>query len=201
MANQLPFQPDTILRLDNEKHTEFFGKILAQAISLAPLLPCQPAIFLYGGLGSGKTTLVRALAANLPGGDKAEVASPSFTLANEYPTCPRMVHADLYRLGHASSLPEEIEESLANGAWLVMEWPEYLAAANIFTDRLNILLGTRSWLPSLLNHSEIMTYLDISNQPCETERLVMVSAQGFFFSDLLRSLHPALEKHFRSLRP
>ncbi len=57
------------------------------------------ALYLRGTLGSGKTTLTRGLVAALPGGEDAEVASPSFTLCNIYPTRPALLHADLYRMG------------------------------------------------------------------------------------------------------
>ena len=50
-----------------------------------------------GELGAGKTTLVRGLVEALPGGQDAEVASPSFNLVNLYPTQPETAHVDLYR--------------------------------------------------------------------------------------------------------
>ena len=68
------------------------------------------ALLLRGPLGSGKTTLTRALVEALPGGDQAEVASPSFTLCNYYPTTPPVMHCDLYR--SPGSLPDEIAEGL-----------------------------------------------------------------------------------------
>jgi tRNA threonylcarbamoyladenosine biosynthesis protein TsaE len=74
-------------------------------------------VLLRGDLGSGKTTFVRGLVAALPGGEEAEVASPSFNLVNVYPTRPEVVHMDLYRLrgGEAGELFEEYAEAAPPG--------------------------------------------------------------------------------------
>lgn len=114
----------------------------ALARSLAALLLAQPqgspetvlCVCLQGPMGAGKTTFSRALVAAFPGGEQAEVASPSFTLCNSYPTKPPIVHADLYRLVDNPqelqyNLPEELEDSLGgDGSLLLLEWAEYLPA-------------------------------------------------------------------------
>ena len=98
--------------------TEDVGRRLADT-----LLPGQ-VIALRGGLGMGKTALVRGLAAGLgcPGG----VQSPTFTIVNEYEggRLP-LFHFDLYRL----SGPDELfeigwEEYLHRGGVCVVEWSE-----------------------------------------------------------------------------
>ena len=76
---------------------------------------------LQGDLGAGKTTFVRGMAAGL-GLDPQDVTSPTFTLINEYGS---LIHVDLYRLekkGEAELLA--LEEYLAPGRILVIEWPE-----------------------------------------------------------------------------
>ncbi len=77
---------------------------------------------LKGDLGAGKTTLVRYLVEEL-GGSAGHVASPSFTLQNEYVVGSgrRVEHWDLYRLREA---PEELAEPPTQETLRVIEWPE-----------------------------------------------------------------------------
>lgn len=105
--------------------TARLGQALAQAVRVCGPVP----VLLSGPLGAGKTTLVRALVEALPGGDQAEVASPSFNLMNRYPTTPETVHVDLYREA-GGVLGDELEELLADPRLLcVVEWAERLPAA------------------------------------------------------------------------
>jgi tRNA threonylcarbamoyladenosine biosynthesis protein TsaE len=107
--------------------TAKLGRILAQIYS-ASLLP--PPLLLQGGLGAGKTTLVRYLVENLPGGrpeDGVEVSSPSFTLCNSYSCTPDVLHFDLYRLEPDSeddNFDEAVEMLEREKLLLIVEWPE-----------------------------------------------------------------------------
>lgn len=96
---------------------------LGQAIA-ARLRPGD-VVALSGGLGTGKTTLARAIITAL--GHRGEVPSPSFAIFEVYdPPALRLplVHADFYRLAR----PEEAEElgldDYREGAALIAEWPE-----------------------------------------------------------------------------
>ena len=122
----------TLATLDD---TRRLGALLARALPGSGVR----AVLLRGGLGSGKTTLTAALVRALPGGDEAEIASPSFTLCNIYPTEPSLVHCDLYRSpGHA---PEELADALDDEASLVVvEWADHLPAALLPEDFLDISL-------------------------------------------------------------
>lgn len=79
-------------------------------------------ICLSGRLGAGKTTLIRGFIRAF--GYQGAVRSPSFTLMNIYPTTPRLIHVDLFRVFDPSeltamSLDEESEQGI-----LLVEWGE-----------------------------------------------------------------------------
>ncbi|WP_462325813.1 tRNA (adenosine(37)-N6)-threonylcarbamoyltransferase complex ATPase subunit type 1 TsaE [Desulfoplanes sp.] len=85
-----------------------------------------PAILFQGDLGSGKTTLTGMLVPLLPGGEGAEVSSPSFTVMNVYPTRPETAHFDFYRM-EGMGLDGTMEEYLYDPTRLcIAEWIEHL---------------------------------------------------------------------------
>jgi tRNA threonylcarbamoyl adenosine modification protein YjeE len=108
------------------------------AAGLVAALPRPAFVALYGDLGAGKTTLVKAIAAAV-GIDPAEVVSPTFGLVHEHAS-PRgtLLHADLYRLIGPDDLHElGWHDALARATWAFVEWPERIAAA-LPADRLDI---------------------------------------------------------------
>jgi tRNA threonylcarbamoyladenosine biosynthesis protein TsaE len=149
--------------------TERVGQILGG------LLRPGDVIALFGELGSGKTVLVRGIAAGL-GYGAAEVHSPSFTLVNEYACGPggrgtspgqgdvRMAHLDLYRIRSDEELPG-------------IGWDEYVHSRNVvaieWADR------ALRWLPG--DHLRIR--LEILGQ--DTRRLC-VQATGARSGELAR---------------
>lgn len=77
--------------------------------------------FLYGDLGSGKTEFARGFAR---GCGWYDVRSPSFTIVNEYPASPPIIHVDLYRVNEGSSFEFALEEHLRDGCVVLIEWAE-----------------------------------------------------------------------------
>ena len=76
----------------SEAETFKAAKDLAESLSL-------PAhILLYGELGAGKTAFARGLCAGFGIDDPEEVASPTFTLVNQYHGQNPLYHIDLYRI-------------------------------------------------------------------------------------------------------
>jgi tRNA threonylcarbamoyladenosine biosynthesis protein TsaE len=117
MSRQTFFLPDAAA-------TFRFGEQLGRSLSASTVL------LLEGNLGSGKTTLTQGIAHGL--GIEEAIASPTFTLVNEYPEgrVP-LYHFDLYRLNAAEvehlhletySDPMEYEPGI-----MVIEWSERLS--------------------------------------------------------------------------
>lgn len=84
-------------------------------------------VCLEGDLGAGKTTFTQALASAL--GVRGRVTSPTFCLVQEHRPAEAggltLVHMDLYRLhSEEDVLAIGWEDYLAEGAVLVVEWPE-----------------------------------------------------------------------------
>lgn len=131
--------------------------IVADEAALAPVaerlftaLPRPAFIALYGDLGAGKTTLVKAFAA-AAGIDPAEVVSPTFGLVHEH-AGPHgaLLHADLYRLIGPDDLHElGWHDAVARATWAFVEWPERIAAA-LPADRLDLAITIDSPTSRLL---------------------------------------------------
>ena len=89
--------------------------------ALAPLLRPGDLILLKGALAGGKTAFVQELVAAL--GSKAEVTSPTFTLAQFYPLpTGTFLHIDAYRLSSVAefrdlALEDYIAESISAIEW------------------------------------------------------------------------------------
>lgn len=80
-------------------------------------------VLLYGPLGAGKTTFVRAVARGLEVTDP--VRSPSFTIANIYSGRFTVQHLDLYRLDEIDDDDAlALEEYVNTDAVTLVEWPE-----------------------------------------------------------------------------
>lgn len=77
-----------------------------------------------GGMGAGKTTLIREIVKKLGSNDIA--SSPTFSLVNEYdiPSGP-VFHFDFYRIeSQEEALDIGFEDYLMRDAWIFVEWPE-----------------------------------------------------------------------------
>ena len=111
------------ISLPDAESTVEFGRQLGRALNEQYAEGGEQVhiILFYGDLGSGKTTFTRGFIEALPGGENAEVSSPSFTLCNSYPTTPSVIHCDLYR--SEGALPDEVDEALDTESGLVLvEW-------------------------------------------------------------------------------
>nr|WP_280842186.1 tRNA (adenosine(37)-N6)-threonylcarbamoyltransferase complex ATPase subunit type 1 TsaE [Pontixanthobacter sp. CEM42] len=93
---------------------------------IAGLLRADDVVALTGTLGTGKTTLARAIIAAL--GHEGEVPSPTFTIIETYDppavSLP-LVHADFYRLDDPAEVEEIGLDDYREGAALLAEWPSH----------------------------------------------------------------------------
>ena len=87
-------------------------------------------LFTFSGpLGAGKTTLIKALCAEL--GVEAGTGSPSFSIVNEYADTngDPVYHIDLYRLKDVKELEGiGFDEYVDSGHYCFVEWPEMARA-------------------------------------------------------------------------
>ena len=101
-------------------------------------------VCLEGELGAGKTTFTQGVAAALE--VKGRVTSPTFCLVQEHrcaegSAIPMLVHMDLYRLsGEQDVLAIGWEDYLADGAVLIVEWPER-AGSLVPADALHVVFS------------------------------------------------------------
>jgi len=107
-------------------------KKVAQQIAHQLQINHGGVVYLHGGMGAGKTTLVREIVHILC--PSAITSSPTFTLVNQY--AENIYHADLYRLWEDHADLEQIAESTGlvdlcvDGNYVFIEWPEGLKFGN-----------------------------------------------------------------------
>jgi tRNA threonylcarbamoyladenosine biosynthesis protein TsaE len=114
------------LELSSRRDTTRLGGRIGAALAPGDL------VLLSGDLGAGKTFLARAVARALGVPTETAIASPTFTLVQEYVTARGvLLHCDLYRLrgdDHAKTQAEirrlGLAERRAEGAIVLVEWGE-----------------------------------------------------------------------------
>lgn len=98
--------------------TEEIGRKIAKRLKAGDILA------FYGGLGAGKTTLVRGIVTGL--GSFDWVSSPTFAIVNEYDgeDC-KIYHFDMYRIESSEDLYSVgFYDYLNSNAIIVVEWSE-----------------------------------------------------------------------------
>jgi N-acetylmuramate 1-kinase len=154
-----------VVVLPNERAMHRLVVDIAAAIEPGDLLT------LSGDLGAGKTTFARALIRHLAGDERLEVPSPTFTLVQTYelPRFP-IVHGDLYRVTGSSELAELGFDDIADGAVVLLEWPDR-AAAFLPTDRLDLTITLAPKLGPEVRNVRITGYGKVA---ARAERLASV---------------------------
>jgi tRNA threonylcarbamoyladenosine biosynthesis protein TsaE len=99
------------------------------ALRLLKTFPGARIFAIYGAMGAGKTTLIKALCKML--NVKTEVQSPTFSIINEYFTIQGepVYHFDFYRIRKIDEVYDiGYEEYFFSGAYCFLEWPELVEA-------------------------------------------------------------------------
>jgi tRNA threonylcarbamoyl adenosine modification protein YjeE len=139
----------------------------ALAVQVASYVQPGDLVALSGELGAGKTTFARALIRTLTADPNLEVPSPTYTLMQVYDGAGfPVVHADLFRINDPSELAELGWEESAEGAVVIVEWPEQ-AGDNLAPDRLDV-------------------RIELAPDEGERQRKVTLSAGGTFAPRLAR---------------
>ena len=83
-------------------------------------------IFIFNGeMGSGKTTIIKAIIKDL--GYEGTVSSPTFSLINEYFNGDKIYHFDFYRIKSREELLDiGIDEYISSNDWCFIEWPNLI---------------------------------------------------------------------------
>ncbi|MCP8883344.1 tRNA (adenosine(37)-N6)-threonylcarbamoyltransferase complex ATPase subunit type 1 TsaE [Devosia sp. XJ19-1] len=104
--------------LPDDDATARFGAALAATLKPGDI------VSLEGDLGAGKTALARAIVRALAGDPALEVPSPTFAIIQPYDTpIGPVLHADLYRLAHATEA-DELGLLDDPDAIVLVEWAE-----------------------------------------------------------------------------
>jgi tRNA threonylcarbamoyladenosine biosynthesis protein TsaE len=105
----------------------------------------------YGPMGSGKTTLIKAICFGL--GATGLVTSPTFSLVNEYPmeTGEVIYHFDLYRINDMGELYDlGYEEYFFSDSYVFIEWAEI--AESLLPDNI-----TRVTMKTITHNKRLVT--------------------------------------------
>ena len=111
-----------IFRSESVSMTEEYGRNLAKELTSGTV------VAFFGGMGMGKTAMVRGIAEGL--GLTAEVSSPTFALVHDYGGNPPLIHFDMYRItGWEDLYSTGFFDYLDAGSILVVEWSENIETA------------------------------------------------------------------------
>ena len=114
---------DLTVNCESLEETRSLGRQLGRHLTVSTV------IGLTGTLGSGKTHLTQAIADGLEVSGST-VVSPTFTLCVPHSGRLQMLHLDAYRIGSLNEVDElALDESVEDGAVLIVEWAELIEAA------------------------------------------------------------------------
>ena len=108
-------------------HIKDISALQDTAKQLLDHFPQERIFALYGTMGAGKTTFIKALCREL--GSHDNITSPTFALINEYSTDKGAViyHFDFYRIKKLEEAYDlGYEDYIYSGNYCFIEWPEMI---------------------------------------------------------------------------
>ena len=117
------------MQLKSLEDTKKFSKKISKIIKIGDI------IFLYGEIGSGKTTFVRFFINHLEnekGIKNSEILSPTFNIVYDYKVKDiKVLHYDLYRLKNQKDISQLGMFETSNDSIKIVEWPELILSKPI----------------------------------------------------------------------
>ena len=115
---------DIKITTDSAEQTIALGRKLGEQLKGGEVLA------ICGPLGSGKTHLIKGIAAGTDAVDEGQVNSPTFVLVNEYSGRLEIYHIDAYRLDSVEEFERiGFDDFLHPGAVVLIEWADKIEAA------------------------------------------------------------------------
>ncbi|MCX5632209.1 MAG: tRNA (adenosine(37)-N6)-threonylcarbamoyltransferase complex ATPase subunit type 1 TsaE [Phycisphaerae bacterium] len=97
---------------------------------IGSLLEGGKVVCLVGALGSGKTTLIKGIAAGAGAGKPENVNSPTFVIVNEYKGRFNIFHIDAYRINTIAEFESlGFEEFIGPDSIVLIEWADKVKQA------------------------------------------------------------------------
>ena len=123
------------MKLNSVEETRDFSNKISQIVRAGDI------IFLYGEIGTGKTTFTRFFINNLESKNKikrSEVLSPTFNIVYDYDVgSMKILHYDLYRLKNYNDISQLGMFETSDQYLKLIEWPELIKQKP--RDRIDIL--------------------------------------------------------------
>jgi tRNA threonylcarbamoyladenosine biosynthesis protein TsaE len=105
------------------EETKKIGQEIAKKIKKGQI------VAFVGGLGAGKTSLIKGIASQINSINEDEISSPTFTYLNIYPGNITIYHFDLYRIkDERQFLSMGFEEYFGGEGISLIEWSEKITS-------------------------------------------------------------------------
>ncbi len=114
-----------------------------------------------GPLGSGKTHLIKGIAAGAGAEDLTSVTSPTFVIVNQYPGRLDIYHIDAYRLNSLAEFEALGFDDLCYPRSVVLvEWADKIESALHDTNYIRVDLAHGGTRKRIINIRNLPAYLD-----------------------------------------